>query len=163
MVAQILSMMEKVLFLKKVSLFSELNSDILIAIAEVAEERDWNEKEVIFRENESGDTLYLIVFGEVEISITPQNSQKRVLNIAKSTEIFGEMSLFDSSPRSATAIAAKPVKLLALRKNQFRDLISEYPEIMFEMYRIAIERLRKADKHVTDNSPQNNSSTNGTN
>ncbi len=151
----ILSLMEKVLFLKKVTLFDELNSDILIAIAEVAEEKEFQSNEVVFHENDIGDTLYLIVFGEVEISTIDTGGQKRKLNVLKSAEVFGEMSLFDSRPRSATATALKPARLLAIRKNQFRDLISDYPEIMFEMYRVAIERLRKADKHVTSTEPSN--------
>lgn len=141
-----LTTMEKLIFLKRVPLFTELNSDILIAIGEIVTEKNFPAGQHIFHENEMGDTLYIILAGEVEISKIFADKEKKVLSRLQVTEFFGEMSIFDDRPRSATALAVKDTTLLSIQKSQFRDLISEYPEIMFEMYKVAIQRLRNANE-----------------
>jgi CRP/FNR family cyclic AMP-dependent transcriptional regulator len=141
-----LSRMEKIIFLKKVPIFAELNSEILIALSEILNEEYYPANSIIFKENDIGDTLYIIFRGEVEISKTTEDGEKKVLAHLGATDIFGEMGVFDDKPRSATVIALKDTITLTINKAQFRDLIIEYPEIMFEMYRVAIERLRRTNE-----------------
>lgn len=101
--------------------------------------------DTIFKEDDPGRSMYVIQSGEVEVSTTV-NSQKTVLaNLGKGS-IFGEMSLVDSQPRSATVKALTNVVCLEITDVRFQQLLGEVPGWMQTFYRILVERLRVADQ-----------------
>jgi CRP/FNR family cyclic AMP-dependent transcriptional regulator len=96
----------------------------------------------IFREGDPGDCMFVIVEGAVEI-----HSHGTVVDRLRAGEIFGEMALIDSRPRSAAAIAATDCKLAAISEKRFLRLIEQTPKFALQIMRVMTERLRRRSEH----------------
>ena len=103
--------------------------------------------EVIFKEGESGNLMYVILEGEIEILKSVAGSHK-TLSVLGKGEFFGEMSLLDDSPRSATAMCSKEAKLLVMSDDQLDSYISSNPDFAVKMIRNLARRLRGANKLI---------------
>ena len=91
--------------------------------------------EVLFREGERGDVMYLIREGKIKITKGGDDDEK-VLAVLKEGDFFGEMAIIDGSPRSASAIAATPASLLVIDKETFKSKIREnHPAVASEPFR----------------------------
>ena len=102
--------------------------------------RDFKAGDVIFRQGDPAQELFIIQSGEVEIRLG-----NRVLETLPQYSIFGEMALIDSAPRSATAIAASDAKLVPVGEKQFLFLISNTPHFALNVMRVMARRLRAAN------------------
>ena len=98
---------------------------------------------VIFREGEQADELFVIKSGYVRIQIG--NRMKTDLT---ADDIFGEMALIDSEPRSATAVAITDVELVPISEKQFLFLVSQTPYFALKVMRILAQRLRKTNRFL---------------
>jgi CRP-like cAMP-binding protein len=134
-----LSVVEKVLFLKGIDLFSALSAEDLAEIAAIAEEGAREQGEVILHEGEHGDALYFVLEGRVAVK-----RQGKVIAELGEREVFGEMALLDPGPRSASVVAASPVTLLGIGRDDFDDLMHERPEVPIGVMKILVRRLRQA-------------------
>jgi CRP/FNR family cyclic AMP-dependent transcriptional regulator len=105
--------------------------------------RDYKAGDVIFKEGDAAQELFIIQSGEVEIRLG-----NRVLEKLPQFSIFGEMALIDASPRSATAVAAGDVKLVPVSEKQFLFLISNTPHFALNVMRVMARRLRTANKSL---------------
>jgi CRP/FNR family transcriptional regulator, cyclic AMP receptor protein len=103
--------------------------------------RDYKSGDVIFREGDAAQELFIIQSGEVEIRLG-----NRVLEKLPPFSIFGEMALIDAAPRSATAVAAGDVKLVPVGEKQFLFLISNTPHFALNVMRIMARRLRVTNR-----------------
>lgn len=130
--------LERILLLKRVSLFSGLHIHELRLIAEIVEETDAEEGEVLFNQGEPGDSMYVIIAGRVQIVLADGTPIK----VLSTFEAFGEMSLLDEEPRSATAKSAEPGKLLRIEREKFLALLAQYPAIGLGLLRMMSRRLR---------------------
>jgi hypothetical protein len=104
--------------------------------------------QVIFRENDPGDKMYIILEGVVEILKEAQGGSSKVLTSVGKGEFFGEMALIDDRPRSATAIASVPCKLLVMSDDLLDSYIAGNPEFASKMIRNLAQRLRGANKLI---------------
>ncbi len=131
---------EKVLFLKSIDLFRGLPGEELAQIAEIAEEVPISAGGVVFSEGDLGDALYIVVEGKVRV-------YKNNRNIAEIGErdCFGEMSVLDSEPRSASVAAISETLLLKIGREEFKDILSERPEISLGIMKVLSRRLRAAN------------------
>jgi len=102
--------------------------------------RDFKAGDVIFRQGDPAQELFIIQSGEVEIRLG-----NRVLETLPQYSIFGEMALIDNAPRSATAIAASDAKLVPVSEKRFLFLISNTPYFALNVMRIMARRLRAAN------------------
>jgi len=105
--------------------------------------RDYKAGDIIFKEGDAAQELFIIQSGEVEIRLG-----NRVLEKLPQYSIFGEMALIDASPRSATAVAAGDVKLVPVGERQFLFLISNTPHFALNVMRVMARRLRSANKSL---------------
>jgi CRP/FNR family transcriptional regulator, cyclic AMP receptor protein len=99
--------------------------------------------DVIFREGDNALDLFVIKSGQVRIQI----GNRTVAELAPDT-IFGEMALIDDEPRSATAVAATDVELVAVSEKQFLFLVSQTPYFALKVMRTLAQRLRKTNKTI---------------
>lgn len=97
--------------------------------------------ETIFKEGETAKELYVIRSGQVEIQLG-----NRLLATLEANEIFGEMALIESAPRSATAIAKTDVALVPISKEDFLTLVSRAPTFALDIMGMMARRLRAANK-----------------
>ena len=102
--------------------------------------RDFKVGDVIFRQGDPAQELFIVQSGEVEIRLG-----NRVLETLPQYSIFGEMALIDTAPRSATAIAASDAKLVPVSEKQFLFLISNTPYFALNVMRVMARRLRAAN------------------
>ncbi len=113
---------EKVLFLRKVSLFQSLSAEALEVIAESLVESTAKANDVIFSRGDEANCMYMLVSGALEIQ-----GQQAFLNEVKPFGIFGEIALLDNQPRSGTAKAKTDAVLLSLYKQEFIQLMEDIP------------------------------------
>lgn len=99
--------------------------------------------EVIFREGDHGDCLYVILDGEVDITV-----HNRQVWRLKTGEVFGEMALVEARPRSATAVAHSTCRLLAINEHRFLFLVTQTPFFALGLFRLMASRLRAMDETV---------------
>ena len=99
--------------------------------------------EIIFREGDRGDEFFVIRRGEVEI-----RSGNRLLETLGANEIFGEMALIDSSPRSADSIAKTDVVVAPISEKQYLFLVKHTPYFALRVLRVLVRRLRAQNKAV---------------
>ena len=96
---------------------------------------------VIFREGEQADELFVIKSGYVRIQIG-----NRMVAELTADDIFGEMALIDSEPRSATAVAITDVELVPITEKQFLFLVGQTPDFALNVMRTLAQRLRVTNK-----------------
>ncbi|MET0444452.1 MAG: cyclic nucleotide-binding domain-containing protein [Pseudorhodoplanes sp.] len=99
--------------------------------------------DVIFREGDPGDCLYVIREGAVDITLG-----NRVLKLMEPGEIFGEMSLIDGEPRSANAVARAETTVIPITEEQFLFLIGKLPYFAVKVMRVLAVRLRDMNRAI---------------
>jgi len=137
--------MERLLALKEIPLFHNLSLDQLEAVHQITKEVEYLPGEVILRQDERGDELFLLIEGRVRIFTNyglPNEDEKPEQRAVSS---FGEMAVLHDGTRTATVVAAERSHLLRLDGNSLRELLMQMPEISFEMFRVLVERVRAAE------------------
>ncbi len=120
-----LTLLEKSFLLKKTPMFSSLELDLLLPIADKLNQSEIPESEVIFDINEQAYSLYFIVSGEVGIYDSKGNT---VISLSEG-EVFGEESIFSGSPRSYKVLTQNHLNILTLSKADLLAIIHEYPQV----------------------------------
>ncbi len=131
--------------LANIPLFESLTPDELDALARRMEEAQYREGDVIFRQGEEGSSLFLIEDGSVEISYG-EGRTRIVLASLFPSQYFGELSLFDGAPRSATATAVKQSRLIRLDRDDLVDFVNKNPPAALRIIAEMSERLRQTNE-----------------
>ena len=105
--------------------------------------RAFTADEVIFKEGETGEEMYYIISGEVEIAVAG-----KVMEVIQAEGIIGEMALIDNSPRSATATARTDATLAVIDQDRFTALLQQTPLFAIQVMRILARRLRRSDSRI---------------
>jgi len=129
-------------FLKKIPLFAELTDDDLDELASTLNHTTVAPHEHIFWMDELGDCLYIIQSGQVQISYTDEKGEDIVLGRLKPGEFFGELSLIDGGPHTATARALTETVLLTLDRSSFYIFMGKHPLICRALLIVLSRRLR---------------------
>ena len=135
--------------LKRIPVFEDLSRRELAAVERILHKREYQEGEFIFHQGEPGVGMYIIHHGKVEIVHEPG---KKVLAELGDGEFFGELALLDESPRSASAMAMVPSKILGFFQPDLFGLIERDPKLGVKIVlRLASsigERLRRANEQL---------------
>ena len=131
--------------LANIPLFESLTPEELDALARRMEDSVVDEGEVIFHQGEKGPALYIIDDGAVEISYG-EGRGRVVLATLYTGQYFGELSLFDGSPRSATATAMKRSRLIHLHRDDLVDFVNKNPSAALRIIAEMSERLRQTNE-----------------
>ena len=133
--------------LKNVPVFADLTHSELQSLLAICSVESVSKDTVIFEEGAEGDKIYILIAGEVRISKFVPGIGEEALAILKKGEFFGEMSLVDDAPRSATAIAHSDVDLLSIGKTKFDDFLFLNKDVA---YTILWAFLRTLNKRLRD-------------
>ena len=139
-----LSIMERILLLRRVPLLADLSPADLKRVAAIASEHHFLDGEIIFEQDEPGDEMYVVVSGEVRVLVRNENHDDKEIARRKVGETVGEMSVISGDLRSASLIAAGDVHMLCLDQKSFEGLLRERPEVSLAVMRMLCERLRQA-------------------
>jgi CRP/FNR family cyclic AMP-dependent transcriptional regulator len=137
----VISTVEKVLFLKGVDLFKNIPGEELTHIARITDEVEYGTESTVFAEGDQGDAMYLIVEGNVRVHAGSQQ-----LAELGTKQCFGEMSILDAEPRSASVTALSELILLKIQNSDFGEILNEKPEISQGIIKVLTRRLREANK-----------------
>jgi CRP/FNR family cyclic AMP-dependent transcriptional regulator len=100
----------------------------------------------IFKRGDAGDAIFIVSSGQVEIFVEDTTGQRIVFETVKTGEFFGELSLLDGDPRSASALALEDTRLLKVDRGDLSLLFSRHPSAALDMLAVIGRRLREADK-----------------
>ena len=131
--------LDKTIILKGVNLFSGLTGEEVFQIAQISAEERYLPEEIIFREGDVGDSMYIIIDGSVSIY-----NQKIEITTMGTGEWFGEMSLLDREPRSSSIRALTDTVVLKIEEESFFKLVAGNIEIIQGIVKILSKRLRQS-------------------
>ena len=145
--------MEDVKLLKLIPLFKDFRTTELLGVNMVAKTRAYEPSEAIVREKAKGDGLYIIKRGRVRVVKIDSFGDEHVLAYLSAGEYFGEISLVDRAPRSASVIAEEESECVIIKHTDFQNLIAGNKEIERKFYKsfsvVLCDRLRIADENLT--------------
>jgi CRP-like cAMP-binding protein len=136
--------------LSAIPLFEGLDADSLEPLGREMRLRRFRRGEVIFHQGDPGDALFIVLTGQVKISLPGETGDEAILATLRPGDFFGELALLDGAPRSATATALEPVEATVLPRDRFRDLIAAEAAIR-DAFLVAVAReLRRLTTHVEE-------------
>jgi CRP/FNR family cyclic AMP-dependent transcriptional regulator len=136
--------------LSTIPFFAGLDPDALGRVAAGTRARRFRRGEVIFHLGDPGDALFIIVSGEVKISLPSEDGDEAILVRLARGDVFGELALLDGAPRSATATALTAVETVVLPRDRFRELIANEPVVRDALLASLAAELRRLTTHVEE-------------
>jgi len=137
--------MERLLALKEISLFKDLSLDQLEAVHQITTEVEYLPGEVIVRQGDRGNQLYLLLEGKVRVFKNYGESNEKSQGNLVAGSYFGEMAILGGGERTATIVTLERSHLLSLDGNSLRELLMQMPDISFEIFRVLVDRVRAAE------------------
>lgn len=134
--------------LQQIPLFSSLNKSELEAIDRVSITKVFPKEKIILLEDEDGDTLFIIKNGKVKVTTFSESGKEVIFSILNAGDFFGEMSLLDGKPRSATVVSMEDAQIQLIRRAEFYRLLEDHPHIALRLLEELASRLRKADERI---------------
>lgn len=140
-----LTSVDRLLFVRGVPIFKELRDDFLVRLASIMDELSFPNDHMIFAEGQEGRALYIVVSGRVKV-----HSREQIFAVLEQGTCFGEMSLFDAEPRSASITTLEPCDCLMLTQQQLYEAIDETPGIAINIIRLLSRRIRELNHDLKD-------------
>ncbi|MDQ6989677.1 MAG: Crp/Fnr family transcriptional regulator [Mariprofundaceae bacterium] len=132
--------------LRFVPLFSELDKQEIESVQKLITFHEVPKKTVVLQEGEDGNSLFIIINGSVKISYYAPDGREVVLSLLGEGAFFGEMSLLDKEPRSATVSTLDHTRLGQIRRHDFERLLLQNPKIALKLLTETVGRLRRTSK-----------------
>lgn len=136
--------------LARAGLFQGIADEAAEAVASALEFGDYSRGETVFLEGEQGDSLYIVIEGKVKIGRRAADGRENMLSVMGPSDMFGELSLFDPGPRTATATVVTDARLASLAQTALRPWIADRPEIAEQLLRVLARRLRRTNDALAD-------------
>jgi CRP/FNR family cyclic AMP-dependent transcriptional regulator len=136
--------------LSQVPLFEALDDDAASALTAVMTSREVVRGHTVFHEGDDGDRLFVVLDGKVKISRAAADGRENLLAVLGPGEMFGELSLFDPGPRTATASAITESTLASLDHDDLRPLLLERPGLAVHLLQALAQRLRRTNEAMAD-------------
>ena len=140
---------EAIASLRVIPMFSGVSTEVLTLIASLLIERRFPKHKTIVEEGAPGDYMYIISEGRVKVTKLSGDGREKILELLEVGDFFGEMSLFDEAPRSASVKAMSDVRILALARNDFLRLLSRSPDLALSVIQELTRRLRQVDEQAS--------------
>ncbi|MDX8393039.1 MAG: Crp/Fnr family transcriptional regulator [Mariprofundales bacterium] len=132
--------------LKTIPLFTGISERLMDDIVSLTSTKKQAKNTIVVQEGNMGDTMYVILQGSVKISYYARDGREVVLSIMQPGEFFGEMSLLDEQPRSATVVTLIDSEFATLHGIAFRRLMEKSHELTYQMLTEVVQRLRLTSK-----------------
>ena len=136
--------------LRRAPLFASLDDEAFAALTKEITEVDLSRGATLFHEGDPGDQLYFIVSGKIKLGRTASDGRENLVAVMGPGEIFGEMALFDPSPRSTSATAVSETRLAGLKHENLRKVIQHSPEVSAQLLQALARRLRRTNENLAD-------------
>ena len=127
------------------SILASLNEDQQRAALAVAVQRDVKKGEVLLAQGEPGTSMFVVRRGICKVVIYTSSGKEVILDYIGPGQAFGEISLFDEMPRTASVIAVEPSKITEFQRRDVLKLLEQDPDMAIRVVRLLCQRLRKTD------------------
>jgi CRP/FNR family transcriptional regulator, cyclic AMP receptor protein len=132
------------------AIFRGIAPSVVMSLAEQLGCLDVSRDHVFFRAGDEGDRMYVILAGKVKIGGHSRDQRESLFTVRGPSDSFGELSVFDSGPRTSTAIALTDAQVVPIDGAVLRSWIRNYPEVADRLLRVLARRLRRTDDIVSD-------------
>jgi CRP/FNR family transcriptional regulator len=136
--------------LAQAPLFAALDADAASTLETVLTTRTLARGHMVFREGDSGDRLFIVIDGKVKITRAAADGRENLLALLGAGEMFGELSLFDPGPRTASVTTVTEATLASLDHDDLRPLLTERPGVAVQLLRALAQRLRRTNEAMAD-------------
>lgn len=140
---------EAVETLRAIPLFASVSDEDLQQVASHLIERRFPRNTTIVEEGLAGDYMYVIREGRVKVTKLSEDGREKILEFLDAGSFFGEMALLDRAPRIASVKTLKPVRLLALSRSDFLNLLRKSPDLTLSVIQELCKRLRTVDDQAS--------------
>lgn len=134
--------------LHAVPLFADLEDSDLARIAEASVVRTFNKNSIVITEGDSSNSLYVILSGEVKVFVSDADGKINIVNRLGPGDYFGELSLIDEEPRSASVETVSKCRMSILSRSCFIDYIEQHPRVAVSLLKGMGRRLRHTTDHA---------------
>lgn len=134
--------------LERFQLFSELGSEQVAMLTDHGVARTYPKNAVLVNEGDLSEALYVILEGKVKVFASDESGKEVILDMMEAGEFFGELSLLDESPRSASVMTMEPTRCLVVSRADFNDCLGKHPEVALSLIRILARRVRVLTENV---------------
>lgn len=141
----LLTSVDRLLFVRAVPIFQELRDDFLVRLASIMDELSFPARHTIFTQGQEGRSLYILVSGRVQVHV----GDRELARLDKGA-CFGEMSVFDAEPRSASVTTIEACECLMLTQQQLYEAIEETPGIAVNIIRLLSRRIREQNIKINE-------------
>jgi CRP/FNR family transcriptional regulator/CRP/FNR family cyclic AMP-dependent transcriptional regulator len=135
-------------FLQGVALFEGFSPAEYDELSAICRERTFPKGHTILYGDDPGTNLFVIAKGTVKIVINAEDGREHILGLLGETDFFGEMSLLDGEPRSASAVAREAATVLSISRDDFQAVLRRNPDISLKILTTICQRLRHTDRHL---------------
>lgn len=136
--------------LRKVELFESLNTEQTQSVLGISNKETYPSGMVLFRENDPGSAFFIVLNGSIKIYKANPSGEEKILSVFRAGESFGELSLIDGKPRSATAQTLEETTVLVISGDGFMELLKSNFDITQSIMAELCRRLRDTNQHVHD-------------
>jgi len=136
--------------LRRYPLFAKLPDAELLQLAERTRIRSFKRGEMLFRKDDPGTHLYLVLAGAVKIALPGEFGQEALVAIMRGGDFFGELALFDGSPRSASATALEDTRAALLAREDFLSYLETHPASVRVVLDVLAKTIRRLSDRVED-------------
>jgi uncharacterized membrane protein len=136
--------------LRDIPLFNLLDDEEVKALAQQLDEKRYLAGQLVFSAGEEGGAMYIVQTGRVELYIQDKADERVSLGFVEPGSMFGEFSLLDNEPRSATAKAVENTQLLIVDRNDLQMLVKAHPDAALDMLAMLTRRIREANYRVQE-------------
>jgi CRP/FNR family transcriptional regulator, cyclic AMP receptor protein len=140
-----LSLMERIVFLRRVPLFVDLSPLDLKQVAEISDEHAYRDGDLIADQDEPGEEMHLIVSGEIRVLVARDGDGQTEVARRSSGDCVGEMAVISRAPRMASLVAAGDVRTLVIDRARFERILRDRPEASLAVMGVLCARLREAN------------------
>lgn len=141
--------------LRDVPMFNLFDEDELRELCQHIEEKRFVAGQTIFRLGDPGGEMHVVLSGRVELFITDRDGSRALVGEVEAGEMFGELSLLDSEPRSASAVAVEATRVYCIDRNDLSQLFTKKPQAALDIMATLSRRLRQADLMLAEHMARN--------
>ena len=136
--------------LRRAGLFQGVDPEAVEALAGQFEIIDAPRGAVLFNEGDPGESLYIVISGKVKLGRRSSDGRENLVAVMGPSDQFGELSLFDPGPRTATATVVTDAKVAKLPKEALQAWVQDRPQIAMQLLRVVARRLRRTNTMLAD-------------
>jgi diguanylate cyclase (GGDEF)-like protein len=140
--------MDRTDYLRRVPLFKDLAPEELTKLTDVSRIQTFSPGNDIVAIGDPGHSLYLVMEGAVQVLYPARSAEFELARLTEG-DLFGEMAILNSMPRSATVRAVDDVKVMALEKGDFQDVLRKTPGVALQLLETLSTRIRNADEQIS--------------